>query len=258
MKLILWSVLIVVMSVITCATPALADILTLPGQSLSTLNADLSVTKPPTASVSESLSTNTIKFDKFDPILGTLTKVDIAFASWATWSMGIDATVSPFSDGFGGDAQFNVTLGVNVEGLGQIFSFTNGASGYQVDCTGLGESCSDNNHGYIPFHGLYNTNDPSDLNNFLMSGSSNSFGIQGLGDFSLSITACSTAEGVINCSAYGDLGWGKENVIGLGYIDQFVVTYTYEPKGTGVPEPATMLLLGVGLISLIGIGRIKK
>lgn len=44
-------------------------------------------------------------------------------------------------------------------------------------------------------------------------------------------------------------------------LKKSIFTLDYEPASTPVPEPATMTLIGAGLLSLVGMGRkryIKK
>lgn len=168
-----------------------------------------------------------VTFDLFDPALGTLTGVELSLDSDLALGVEVTATGGPQDIGLAtlfGD--------VNAEVGALSLSDPYALSAFCIPSTG---SCSGFSSTVIAFDDSVTSSDPVDLASFTGSGS-----IMGdLGGFA-SLFSAGAATG-----ASGDAEWSGT----------LTLIYTYEPAGTPVPGPGTLVLLGTGMVAIGGAAR---
>ena len=247
----------IVVAALSCgAEPALATLLTLPSQNFS-LTA--SVPGNFTVDVTNGGSTDdpsvTKSFAQFDTLGGTLTLNSVKIVI-STTSTSLSAAIISFDcdlDGCSGDAMNSSTFEVTVDGLLPLSQgpFSQTAS---VTC-GLVDDCEPDTAN--PLSDTPAALHPS-LTDFTFNLSSGLGAFIGSGTFDvtpdLSLAALFNALGLSNTG--GDDN-GTQMTTDSAWGGTITVTYDYTAPTNGVPEPASLVLIGTAL-AVLGFSRSRR
>jgi hypothetical protein len=189
-----------------------------------------------TDSASDTDST-TVTFDRFDPVLGTLTEVDIGLSSSLARFLTVSASPAELTGPVSAHADWNASGSITMPGL--IISV---ADNFSLDCSATNTFCSDSN----------NASDPIDAN--ISAGSASFLSLYtGIGTFAADLELDLTVAVTLDTGEFGNASGGG-NATWDPPFDGITVTYVYTPVTT-VPEPGGLALLGAAGLAGLGLAR---
>ena len=192
-----------------------------------------------------------LTFDSFDPSLGTLTGVVFSIANEVVSTTA--AVIGSFSGGEGGSASATIRSEFHVfqiPGAGDLFKVIGGGKS-SCSSSGIPDNCintfNDPGTESVPtFPATVTFTDPSDLENFVDDGSSPTFEIFVVARSILTADTCiNNAGGSATCIPVGTVRWDGS----------LSVEFRFDPAPSAVPVPATLGLLGAGLVGLASARR---
>jgi hypothetical protein len=173
----------------------------------------------------------TMNLQMFDPSLGTLTSVIIRYTDTATGSLSVKNNAATSTT-----ARVETTIDfVWSDTIGGVVM----SSSYTLQNTGFLAYTAGQTRNFGP-----DTVGQTQIANPAFAA------VTGLGTFGLT---CETFNGASITGGGGQLAAVQSTVAGCGAE----VTYEYTPTSTGVPEPATMIPVGLALVGL-GVARRRK
>jgi hypothetical protein len=183
-------------------------------------------------------TSESLTFNQFDPSLGTLTGVEITLADSATAG-------SAFSSITGGEGTVTASLSgaLDITAPGGATPFSETTSVFATCTVSIGNTCS---------NGPNAQNDPTFTPN-PVTDTTDLAAFVGLGTVDL----VANIDSVINGNTH--LGSGTPTTTdNLTWSGDVSVTYQYTADSTGVPEPASLTLFGMGIGGLGFLRRQRK
>lgn len=189
-------------------------------------------------------SSQLVGFNQFDPGLGTLTQVDVTLSNVIVGGEGSAFSITGAEGGSFGSTGFSASLRITPPVGGNVFlAAISATSGCTVTS---GDSCFDS---HLPISPAFVPNPAS------ITGAPNLAPFIGLGTVDLTAGVFDFQEDSLICDLNQQGTGSCIPANGITWSGTLIVNYQFTPAETGVPEPASLAVFGLGLA---GLGWVRQ